>query len=253
MPHVGQCSEPSSDEAAVQDELRELKAAASRIQKRIVLLESKLNSSATSQPSDTTVCDEVTKLCAPELPAGSPPLGLDGFCPVTLTDKRIWSRGNVAWVAVHRGRTYLFVGESEQQRFLKAPDRYAPIFSGNDVVSWIDQITLEPGKREHGVFYNSMVLLFANEQSLATFCKDPTGYLLSLEERIELVAMDEAQAIATTGDQTPCEKAAQTVVHGANSRALSARSQYKQVPKRNECAKQRLEFASRRDAALLLR
>ena len=53
----------------------------------------------------------------PEQP-GNPPLGLDGFCPVQLTEKGVWSQGNRRWGAIHRGRTYLFAGPEEQRRFL---------------------------------------------------------------------------------------------------------------------------------------
>ncbi|MEX0711052.1 MAG: thioredoxin family protein, partial [Pirellulales bacterium] len=44
----------------------------------------------------------------PQIPAGNPPLGLDGYCPVTLGEKRVWQIGDVRWGAIHRGRTYLF-------------------------------------------------------------------------------------------------------------------------------------------------
>jgi thioredoxin-like negative regulator of GroEL len=51
---------------------------------------------------------------APQLPPGCPPAALDGNCPVTLMERRQWATGNRAWGAIHRGRTYLFVGLDEK-------------------------------------------------------------------------------------------------------------------------------------------
>ena len=69
-----------------------------------------------------------------QLPDGSPPLGLDGNCPVQLSEHKKWVRGNPSFGAVHRGRTYLFVSAEDQQKFLANPDHYSPVVSGNDPV-----------------------------------------------------------------------------------------------------------------------
>ena len=47
----------------------------------------------------------------PAVPPGNPPLGMDGYCPVHLTESQQWQRGDVRWGAIHRGRTYLFVSQ----------------------------------------------------------------------------------------------------------------------------------------------
>src|SRR5262249_18608426 len=57
-----------------------------------------------------------------QLPPGSPPLGLDGFCAVSLVERKKWVAGDPLWGAIHRGRTYLFSGEGERQRFMANPD-----------------------------------------------------------------------------------------------------------------------------------
>jgi thiol-disulfide isomerase/thioredoxin/YHS domain-containing protein len=110
------------------------------------------------------------------LPEGSLPLGLDGFCPVLLSEKSVWQPGDRAWGAKHRGRTYLFAGREEQQRFLADPDRYAPVMSGNDVVLAVSEGRLVPGQRAHGLQFASRVFLFADEENLQKFTKDPTYY-----------------------------------------------------------------------------
>ena len=66
----------------------------------------------------------------PPAVAGNPPLGLDGFCPVSLSEKQQWVSGDSRWGVIHRGRTYLFAGPEEQRRFFADPDRYAPVAVG---------------------------------------------------------------------------------------------------------------------------
>jgi len=109
-------------------------------------------------------------------PAGNPPTGMDGYCPVTLSEQSRWQLGDVRWGAVHRGRTYLFAGPSEQQRFLANPDFYAPMLSGHDPVQYIEGGKLIGGTRQHGVFYRQQVYLFSSEETLDRFWKAPEQY-----------------------------------------------------------------------------
>ncbi len=122
---------------------------------------------------------------AAQPPAGPAPLGLDGFCPVTLIersrtapdDPHCWIRGDPRWGAVHRGITYLFNSPEEQKRFLANPDRYAPALSGNDAVLAFDRGRLERGRREFGTFCESRIYLFASKETLEAFQKDPQRYV----------------------------------------------------------------------------
>jgi len=111
-----------------------------------------------------------------QLPPGSPPLGLEGFCPILLSERRQWVPGDVMWGAVHRGRTYLFSGPAEQQKFLSNPDRYSPVMSGNDPVAALNQGQAINGRREFGFFYGERVYLFASEESLTEFERNPNRY-----------------------------------------------------------------------------
>jgi protein disulfide-isomerase len=112
------------------------------------------------------------------IPAGNPPLGLDGYCPVSLAEKFRWVPGDRRWGVIHRGRTYLFAGPDEQRRFLRDPDCYAPLFSGNDIVLAVDLGRIVPGMRQHGLFLTpgGHVFLFSSEETLAKFMKDPKRY-----------------------------------------------------------------------------
>jgi protein disulfide-isomerase len=111
-----------------------------------------------------------------QLPTGSPPLGLDGYCPVLLKEQKRWVAGDRRWGAIHRGRTYLFTGPDEQKKFLESPDTFAPVISGNDPVLAMDGGQAVSGRREHGVFYENRIYLFADEASLQRFYQNPNRY-----------------------------------------------------------------------------
>jgi protein disulfide-isomerase len=114
----------------------------------------------------------------PALPA-RPPLGLDGYCPVTLierhhetpADARCWVQGNPRFGVVHRGTVYLFVGPEEQKRFMADPDRYSPALSGNDPVLAFDHGRLQQGTRQFGTFYGDRIFLFTSAENLAKFAQ----------------------------------------------------------------------------------
>ena len=113
-------------------------------------------------------------------PRANPPLALDGYCAVSLTEKERWVRGNPRFGVIHEGRTYLFAGPEEARRFYNDPDRYAPVASGNDVVLLAERGERVPGRREHGAWYEGRVYLFASEDSYSKFAADPRRYAASV-------------------------------------------------------------------------
>ena len=113
-------------------------------------------------------------------PYGSMPLGLEGYCPVTLADRSVWTEGRAQWGVRHRGRTYLFAGPEQQQAFLANPDRYAPALSGDDPVLAIDQGRTAPGRRAYGVTYQSRMYLFSSPETKAAFASNPDRYTSSV-------------------------------------------------------------------------
>jgi protein disulfide-isomerase len=108
--------------------------------------------------------------------SGKPPMGLDGYCPVTLVEQTKWVRGDARFGIVHRGHVYLFTSESEKQRFWQDPDRYAPILSGNDPVVFAEEGQIVAGNRRHGVFFRNQIFLFASEENLQRFWNAPQRY-----------------------------------------------------------------------------
>ncbi|MGB8854639.1 MAG: hypothetical protein WCC69_13875 [Pirellulales bacterium] len=108
---------------------------------------------------------------------GSMPVGLEGYCPVTLAEKGQWTEGRAQWGARHRGRTYLFAGEEQQRAFLADPDRYAPALSGDDPVLACDKGTSAPGQRRYGVTYQSRMYLFSSPETRSQFAANPNRYV----------------------------------------------------------------------------
>ncbi len=106
----------------------------------------------------------------------APPIGLEGFCPVTLAEQKKWNRGDVRYGVEHRGRTYLFCTPENQKRFFESPDRYSPVMCGMDPVLQLEARQTAPGRRDLGVFYQSRVYLFATIESKAAFEKQPQKY-----------------------------------------------------------------------------
>jgi YHS domain-containing protein/thiol-disulfide isomerase/thioredoxin len=104
------------------------------------------------------------------------PVGFDGFCPVTLAEQAKWAEGRAQWGVQHRGRTYLFVGPEEQQRFLANPDRYAPALSGDDVVLAFESGQQLPGQRRYGVTYQAKIYLFSSLETRSRFAANPQAY-----------------------------------------------------------------------------
>jgi YHS domain-containing protein len=107
----------------------------------------------------------------------APPVAMDGFCVVSLIEKLAWKKADPKYGAIHRGRTYLFVSEDAQKKFLQNPDAFAPALSGCDPVRFARTGELVPGKRAYGLLTpDKRIYLFADEQSLQVFEKAPGEY-----------------------------------------------------------------------------
>ena len=109
-----------------------------------------------------------------------PKLGLNGYCPVSLSDLNNtgakWVKGDPKYGIIHRGRLYLFAGQHQLEVFKKFPERLAPVISGYDPVIFTDHHQLIDGVRELGVSYKGQVYLFQSKQSLQQFWTAPDRY-----------------------------------------------------------------------------
>ncbi len=121
----------------------------------------------------------------PELPAGTPKLAFDGYCPVSLQQAQKWVRGDKTFGAIHRDRTYLFAGEAQRQKFLASPDAYSPVFSGNDPVKMLDENQQVAGTRKFGCAYRGAFYLFSSKESMARFAKQPDRYSAGVRQAMK--------------------------------------------------------------------
>lgn len=115
-------------------------------------------------------------------------IDLDGFCPVSLLVRKEWILGNPTCAVKHRGRIYYFVNEEARQVFLEAPDRFAPVLSGFDIVLFLQTGKLEAGKREFGCWYaldgdSEKMFLFKTRESREQFNIERLQYAQSLGGR----------------------------------------------------------------------
>lgn len=135
-------------------------------------------SAVAQQTAEATAPAESPRLAelAKRLPPGSPPIGFDGFCAVTLRKEWAWVEGDPKWGAIHLDRTYLFTSEAARDAFLKSPDLYSPALSGNDPVLAVESKRAVPGMRQHGVEYDGRYYLFASRQTFEKFWSNPGAY-----------------------------------------------------------------------------
>ena len=153
---------------------------------------------ALTQPPAQQPAAPVAAAAAAAAPAAASqetmPLGLEGYCPVTLADKSVWTEGRAQYGARHRGRTYLFAGLEAQQAFLADPDRYAPALSGDDPVLAFEQGKSMPGQRRYGVVCQSRMYLFASPETRDAFAAQPDRYT-------SRIALAEQPAAAADGSR----------------------------------------------------
>jgi YHS domain-containing protein len=180
-------------EAAQAQPQQQLAAANQAIQQQVIN-----NTSApvgqTANPAAAQINTVSHMSVARQLPAGSPPLAFDGYCPVALKANHKWVAGDLKFGAIHRGRTFLFMGEEQRQQFLANPDAYCPVFSGMDPVMLLDNNQVIEGTRRFGFEYRGAFYLFANQESMDRFKSQPDQYAAGVRQ-----AMSRIESTANAG------------------------------------------------------
>ena len=128
---------------------------------------------------------QTKKSWPPALPAGTPELAFEGYCPVSLHQAQKWVRGDKTFGAIHRDRTYLFASDTQRQKFLADPDTYSPVFSGNDPVKMLDESQQVAGNRKFGCAYRGAFYLFSSQESMARFAKQPDRYAAGVRQAMK--------------------------------------------------------------------
>ncbi len=118
----------------------------------------------------------VTAAEAPE-PSTDPVLiGLEGFCPVLLHDKREWKAGNEKITTEYRGVRYVFSSEANRDVFLKNPSLYAPQDLGCDAVILTETQRAVTGSIRFGAFFDERLYLFQSPENRTEFKENPLKF-----------------------------------------------------------------------------
>ncbi len=128
--------------------------------------------SAVAPKREAPPVSKVAKASKRQLPPNSPPLAMEGRCPVTLSETKRWKTGDVRYGVIHRGRTYLFTDAGKQQEFLRDPDKYAPAFCGYDPVHFAERGELTNGSIQFGAMFKGKTYLFADAETRDRFMEN---------------------------------------------------------------------------------
>jgi YHS domain-containing protein len=122
-----------------------------------------------------------------------PMVGLDGFSPVALHQKREWKVGKPRFAWEFKGLTYYLTDAAELELFRQHPERYAPRLLGCDPVALWETDRAVPGDTAFGAYFDGELYLFQSEESRRRFKANPVRYT-----RIQhVLKVDQIQRVVT--------------------------------------------------------
>ena len=137
-------------------------------------------------------------------------VGLEGYCPVCVTEMKKWVRGKSQFSAVYDGKTYLFHGEKQQQMFQADPAKYVPALGGDCTVCFAKMGKRMPGNIRHSARLNQRLFLFPGDAQKQEFLAHPRTYAdvdLALEGKC-------AVCLAEMGKEVPGKPEVTAVYRG---------------------------------------
>ncbi len=102
---------------------------------------------------------------------------LQGFCPVELCERDRWVAGNADFQTIYEGQIFQFSSEEALKRFQAAPQKYAPVRGGVDIVLALEASRNVPGSVNHSAVWRGRLYLFSTSASLTAFQLDPGRYV----------------------------------------------------------------------------
>jgi hypothetical protein len=105
-----------------------------------------------------------------------PLVALKGYCPVELASNGRWVMGDLRWTVVHGGWIYRLSGAEQRKQFMANPDRFAPVYAGNDVVLAAEANRVVPGQTAYCAVYNNRLYMFSSAATQAEFNSHPERY-----------------------------------------------------------------------------
>ena len=104
------------------------------------------------------------------------PLGLDGYCPVSLSNWREWRRGQEQFQVEHQGVIYRCASAAEQKTFEADPERFVPQLLGCDPVILYRTDRAITGTTKFGAYFDGALYLFKTEETRNEFKQHPIRY-----------------------------------------------------------------------------
>lgn len=112
----------------------------------------------------------------PEAEPAKLPMAADGYCVVSLHDRREWVTGDMTTSVLFDGRQYAFASRRERDIFAAAPIVYAPVLSGDCPVTFAETGQRAAGKVQFGVVQGGRIYFFADEAARARFVAEPARF-----------------------------------------------------------------------------
>jgi thiol-disulfide isomerase/thioredoxin len=156
----------------------------------------------TTARSDQQSLTEQSQLEQSQTEESQPPT-LDGFCPVSLHEAlssgdfaNAWQEGDHKIAIKHRSCIYWLRDEDQAQKFMANPDQYAATLSGFDLVTFVREGVLVPGKREFGFLREGRLFLFSSEKNKAQFAANHNEFVAELKAILQQRVAQESKAPA---------------------------------------------------------
>ena len=105
-------------------------------------------------------------------------LGLNGYSPVTVRQKRVWVKGSEEFKVVFEKVTYLLANAEEVAMFEEDPSKFVPGASGCDPIMLANEGRGIPGRLQIGSVYRGKMYLFHSEASRDLFKINPERYAI---------------------------------------------------------------------------
>ncbi len=103
-------------------------------------------------------------------------LGLEGYCPVSLSNWREWRRGQKKFEVEHQGVTYRCASAAEKKSFEANPEQFVPQLLGCDPVVLYRTDRAITGTTKYGAYFDGSLYLFTTEETRTEFKQHPIRY-----------------------------------------------------------------------------
>lgn len=104
------------------------------------------------------------------------PVALSGFSAVVLHRNQEWQMGTPHFQLIFDGQIYWFTSAREREIFAAAPLEYAPVLSGDCIVTFAEAGQRVQGQLQHGLLHAGRTYLFHSAEQLRRFQDNPSHY-----------------------------------------------------------------------------